>query len=105
MGRYTSSATGLLSGILLLGNISTLTISPGMDQSALIGASGGYLPFLQVAVVGNSEEDAPLDRLVPSSKDAAPIEGQAAGYYCDRTGCHRPVTDERVLRDVLLSGR
>jgi len=105
MGRYPSSATGLLSGILLLGNISTLTISPGMDQSALIGASGGYLPFLQVAVVGNSEEDAPLDRLVPSSKDAAPIEGQAAGYYCDRTGCHRPVTDERVLRDVLLSGR
>lgn len=105
MSRYPSSATGLLSAILLLGNVSTLTISPGADQSALIDATAGYFPFLQVAVVGDSTEDAPLDRLVPTSKDAAPIEGQAAGYYCDRTGCHRPVTDERVLRDVLQTGR
>jgi len=105
MGRYPSSGTGLLSAILLLGNSSTLTISPGTEQDTLIGASNGYFPFLQVAVVGNAEEDAPLDRLVPSSKEAAPIEGQAAGYYCDRTGCHRPVTDEQVLKDVLLSGQ
>jgi len=105
MGRYPSSATGLLSAILLLGNVSTLTISPGVNQDALIQASAGYDPFLQVAVVGDSTQDAPLDRLVPASKDAAAIEGQAAGYYCDRTGCHRPVTDEQVLRDVLRAGR
>jgi len=105
MGRYPSSATGLLSAILLLGNVSTLTISPGMNQDALIDASAGYAPFLQVAVVGEFAEDAPLDRLVPASKDATAIEGQAAGYYCDRTGCHRPVTDEQVLRDVLQTGR
>jgi len=101
MGRYPSSATGLLSAILLLGNISTLTISPGEDQAVLIAASDGYFPFLQVAVVGEASQDVPLDRLIPASKDAVPIDDHSAAYYCDRSGCHRPVTDEQILQEVL----
>jgi len=101
MSRYPSSATGLLSAVLLLGNVSTLTISPGMEQQSLIDATEGYFPFLQVAVVGGAATDAPLDRLVPMAKDIAPLEGRAAGYFCDRTGCHRPVTSEQALREVL----
>ncbi|MCL2563768.1 MAG: thioredoxin domain-containing protein [Oscillospiraceae bacterium] len=100
MSRYPSSATGLLSAILLLGNVSTLTISPGQDQQVLVDAARGYFPFLQVAVVGG-QDDAPVERLVSAAEDAAPVNGRAAAYYCDRSGCHRPVTDERVLREML----
>jgi len=105
MGRYPSASTGLLSAILLLGNVSTLTISSGDAQEALIDAARGYFPFLQTAVVGISATDAPLDRLMPSTRELVPVEGQAAGYYCDRTGCHRPVTDGQVLREVLCMGQ
>ncbi|MCL2569183.1 MAG: thioredoxin domain-containing protein [Oscillospiraceae bacterium] len=102
MSRYPASATGLLSAILLLGNISTLTISPGQDQRALVDAVAGYFPFLQVAVVGEpGGPQAPVDRLVPSAETALPVEGQAAAYYCDRSGCHRPVVDQRVLGEIL----
>ena len=101
MSQYPSSATGLLSAILLLGNVSALTISSGEDQQSLVDAVRGYFPFLQVAVVGGDTTDAPLDRLVPSAVDVSPVEGRAAGYLCDRTGCHRPVTNERTLLEIL----
>ena len=102
LSRYPSSSTGLLSAILLLGNVSTLTISPGKDQEALLTAAEGYFPFLQVAVVGGDDgPQAPIDRLVPASEATPPIDGNAAAYFCDRSGCHRPITDERVLREVL----
>ncbi|MCL2368082.1 MAG: thioredoxin domain-containing protein [Oscillospiraceae bacterium] len=102
MNRYPTSATGLLSAILLLGNVSTLTISPGLDQSTLIEAAQGYFPFLQMAVVGEAGGPQPqMDRLVPTAETVAPIDGNAAAYFCDRSGCHRPITSERVLREVL----
>jgi len=102
MSRYPSSASGLLSAVLLLGNVSTLTISPGQDQRTLVEASSGYFPFLQVAVVSEpGGPQAPVDRMVASAETAVPIDDRAAAYYCDRSGCHRPVTDQRVLREML----
>jgi len=102
MSRYPSSATGLLSAILLLGNVSTLTISAGKDQRALVEATREYFPFLQVAVVGGEGgPQAPVDRLVPAAETVRPVGDSAAAYYCDRSGCHRPITDEWVLREVL----
>ena len=102
MSRYASSATGLLTAILLLGNASTLTISPGNDQRALLEAAKGYFPFLQVAVVGNpGGKQAPVDRMIPAAENALPVDGSAAAYYCDRSGCHRPLTDQRILRELL----
>ncbi|MCL2842579.1 MAG: thioredoxin domain-containing protein [Oscillospiraceae bacterium] len=102
ISRYPTSGTGLLSAILLLGNVGTLTISAGENQQALLQAAGGYRPFLQSAVVGREGgPQAPVDRLVPTTQHAAPVDGQAAAYYCDRSGCHRPVIAGDVLAEML----
>ena len=102
LSRYPASGTGLLSAILLLGNAGTLTISAGEDQQALIAAASGYRPFLQIAVVGKTGgPQAPIDRLVPASQDAVPVDGKAAAYYCDRGGCHRPVVAGKALAEML----
>ncbi|MCL2588794.1 MAG: hypothetical protein FWD84_05230, partial [Oscillospiraceae bacterium] len=102
MCRYPSSATGLLTAILLSGNVSTLTISPGRDQQTLVEAARGYHPFLQVVVAPDQDgPQAPVDRLVPAAQAAPPVDGNAAAYYCDRSGCHRPVVDTQVLRELL----
>ena len=104
LSRYPVAGTGLLSAILLLGNMGTLTISAGENQQALLDAAAGYRPFLQVAVIGKEDgPQAPVDRLVPASQHAAPVDGQAAAYYCDRVGCHRPVVAKDVLAQLLGS--
>ena len=95
ISRYPASATGLLGAILLLGNTATMTISPGQNQEGFLEAIGGYRPFLQVAVTGGEEERS-FGELA-----AVPIDGKAAAYYCDRMGCHRPITNPEVLRELL----
>ena len=92
MSRYPASATGLLSGVLLLGNAATMTISSGGGQGPLLEAAAGYRPFLQRVITGAGTA---LDEA------ARPIEGKAAAYYCDRMGCHRPLTNPEALRELL----
>lgn len=100
MEKYPASCAGLMSTLILSGNIATVTVSPGRGQDQLLKAAGGYRPFL-VTVAGASENPETISRIAPSAAQSRPVDGKSAAYYCDRRGCRRPVTEASELMDLL----